>query len=222
MGIPYLHMPPHLPYNVLKVNRSRPVKLKMANSRRVSCLLRHSVTFKGLRPVLFACAIWLLSCSDDTKFVPIYDVPAEWQPFIERFEQEATARGVTLDITNIVIQYDGALDESLCGQCNSLSMDKRVQKIISINPTAVCWFTEEAKEAFIFHELGHCILGREHDPSLLPNDSPKSIMTPNNLIIYVGCQYPIDGDNTCDHRYRRTYYLDELFDPTTPVPDWGK
>lgn len=177
--------------------------------------------FIGMRLIVLTLAACLLSCSDKDEFKPVYDVPDDWQPYLDRFKAEAAARGRTIDITNLIIRNDDELDESHCGECNTLSLDPNVQKVIGVNPNTVCWFTEEAKEAFIFHELGHCVLGRDHDSSTLPGGSPKTIMIPNDLILYEGCQYPIDGDGSCDHRYRREYYIDELFDPSTPVPDWG-
>ncbi len=41
--------------------------------------------------------------------------------------------------------------------------------------------------------------------------------------LYTRCVYDIGGtNNNCDRRYRRQYYLDELFDENAPPPDWGK
>ncbi|MEO5977931.1 MAG: hypothetical protein ABIS36_10720 [Chryseolinea sp.] len=179
------------------------------------------LTAIGIRLIVLTLGAWFMSCSDKDEFKPALDVPTEWQPFLERFKTEAAARGRVINITNLIIRNDNKLDESHCGECNTVSLDPNVQKIIGVNPNTVCWFTDEAKEVFIFHELGHCILGRDHEGSSLPNGSPKSIMIPNDLILYEGCQYPIGGDGSCDHRERRAYYIDELFDPSTPVPGWA-
>lgn len=63
---------------------------------------------------------------------------------------------------------------------------------------------ESAREEIIFHELGHCILGRDHDNNMIKEYSvPKSIMYP-----YVfGFAF---------HEYRQ-YYTSELKNPQT---DW--
>ncbi|MEP7320203.1 MAG: hypothetical protein ABI921_15710 [Panacibacter sp.] len=101
-----------------------------------------------------------------------------------------------------------------------ISTQNNVQKIISINPRIKCWQNSLQLETLIFHEMGHCMLGREHDTNLMPRGYAKSIMYPNDITLYSPCVYPI-GDS-CNQLYRRAYYVDELFDTSTPLPDWGK
>lgn len=175
-----------------------------------------------MRSLSFIVILLLAGCSEKSEFTPVYDVPEEFQPFIEAFENEAALRGHSISITNLIIKYDNTIPDPYCGQCNSNSLDKNTQKIISINPGLNCWNSTEEEETLFFHELGHCILGREHDSSLLPNGDPKSIMIPNDLQLYGPCIYDIDPGSPCNERYKRPYYVDELFDPNTPVPEWGK
>ncbi len=82
----------------------------------------------------------------------------------------------------------------------------------------------EAREELVFHELGHCLLGRTaHRTSRLPNGEYASVMNGKESGLYSSCVYDIGGaNNGCDDRYKRTYYLDELFDENTPAPDWAK
>lgn len=161
----------------------------------------------------------IAGCSKD-EFKPVYDVPAEYQAFVTSFVKEASDRGYSMIITNLVINFDETIEAPHCAKCNSRSMDKNVQKIVSINPNLPCWFTIEQQEALVYHELGHCILGRAHDNTLLPNGDPKSIMNESDLGLYSSCVYPVDNE-PCDETFKRPYYLDELFDEKTPVPDWG-
>jgi len=165
-------------------------------------------------------SIYVSGCSKDDDFKPVYNVPPEYQPFIDAFIREAANRGFTLEINDLIINFDATIEEPHCAGCNSSSLEREVQKIISINPNIKCWFTEEEHEALIFHELGHCILGRLHDDSLLPNGELKSLMNANDLSVYSSCIYPVDNE-PCDETFKRPYYLDELFDEETPVPDWG-
>lgn len=174
-----------------------------------------------IKKILFIGVLAILGCTKQKDFSPIYNVPPEFQPNIDSFLNEAAARGHHFSINNLIIQYDSSLTPAYCGESNIISAENNVQKIISINPNLKCWENNEELEALIFHELGHCFLGRQHDNSLLPNGDPKSIMTAKDVSIYSPCIYNF-GDTTCDKRYRRTYYLDELFDPNTPVPKWGK
>ena len=68
------------------------------------------------------------------------------------------------------------------------------------------------KELLIFHELGHCILGRGHRNEKFPNDECISILD--------GKEEGFDCSNNYYSPSWRTYYLDELFDPFSPIPEW--
>lgn len=174
---------------------------------------------KATLSILIVLAI-VVSCDRD-EFKPIYNVPDEFQPFVESFIAEAAIRGHDIEIKNLVIEFDPNLGSVHCGKCNSNKLGEDIQKVISINSITKCWVFTEEYEALVFHELGHCILGRLHNSELLSSGDPKSIMVPNDVSLYSPCLYPI-GNDPCDYRYRRSYYLDELFNENTPVPDWGE
>ena len=165
-------------------------------------------------------SVFMTGCSKDNDVGLIYRVPLEYQTFVDTFLYEAALRGYSIEIKSLIINFDATLEEPHCAKCNSRSLNKRVQKIISINPNIQCWFTAEQQETLVFHELGHCILGRPHEDGRLPNGDFKSLMNANDLSPYSSCVYPVDNE-PCDDRYKRPYYLDELFDEKTPVPDWG-
>ena len=170
-----------------------------------------------LRKITIACLIIVLSCGKKSEFV--YSVPDEFKPVVNRFVTEAKARGRNISIDNLIIKYDATVSSVFCANSNVISSQNDVQKIIFVNPQ-VCWHNDAQLEALIFHELGHCILGRPHDNSLMPKGDPKTIMYPDDITLYSPCVYSIG--NPCDLTYRRPYYIDELFNPPTPVPDWAK
>jgi len=153
-------------------------------------------------------------------FEPVYDVPEDLQIHIDSFLEEAAMRGHEFTINNLIIEYDPELSFERCGTCNSDSELDNIQKVVKINPNCLITYNEQM-EALVFHELGHCFLGRQHNSDLLPNGDPKSIMIPNNYNVYAPCIYQI-GDEDCNFTFKRGYYLDELFDESTPVPDWAK
>src|SRR6185503_9958619 len=130
-----------------------------------------------LRKLLIACLIIIIGCNKESQF--IYEVPDEFEPIVKRFISEAKARGINITITNLIIKRDSTLSSVLCGMSNTISSVNNVQKIISI-AVPYCWQNEVQLEALIFHELGHCILGRQHDNSLMPKGDPKTIMYPDN------------------------------------------
>jgi len=172
------------------------------------------------KKICVVCIIIVYGCQDKNNFTPILNIPAEFQPCVDSFVAAAAQRGHSIIINNLIIKYDSSLSNIYCANSNVTSAQNDIQKIISLNPNIKCWQNSRQLETLIFHEMGHCILGREHDQTLLPNGDPKSIMYPDDITLYAPCSYPI-GDS-CNQLYKRDYYLDELFDPNTPVPDWGK
>jgi hypothetical protein len=166
-------------------------------------------------PVLI---LLIFSCEDE-DFSPVVDIPEDFKGDVAAFVYEAEQRGIILTIDNLIIKYDASVTGLACAKCNSASSTKDLQKIVSMrmNP---CYSDHVQRETLIFHELGHCLLGRGHTTDTLANGDPKSIMIPNDITLYGPCVYQIGGDD-CDKTYRRTYYLDELFDSKTAVPPWG-
>src|ERR1051326_8028692 len=134
-----------------------------------------------------------LSCSKNKQDpAVVYNVPPEFQTYVTRFIDEAAIRGHNIVISNLIIKYDSTLDNSFCAKSNIISADPNIQKIISINPKVQCYTYDEELETLIFHEMGHCILGRNHENSRLPNGDPKSIMIEDDLSLYSPCIYPLN------------------------------
>lgn len=63
------------------------------------------------------------------------------------------------------------------------------------------------REILLFHELGHCVLGRPHDDRMRDDGCPKSIMKSSLSDIDIIC-YALDRD----------YYIKELFIGSWSLP----
>lgn len=161
-----------------------------------------------------------LNCKKEENLEPVLDIHPDFQPIVDLFKTEAAQRGLEIKMDNLILRYDSDLTETICGQCNSLADLNRVQKEIRVNPDK-CWDHSQELEALIFHELGHCILLRSHIADTLPNGDPESMMVENNLTVYAPCKYVLDDPANCNNVHKREYYIDELFDPQTPIPDWA-
>ena len=173
-----------------------------------------------MRNILYLSAFLILTqCTSHDEPELIYEVSEEFQPIVEQFILEAGNRGFQYEINNLILRYDDELDPKFCCESNVISSNPNEQKIILINST-ICWVNDFQKEALIFHELGHCFLGRYHDESLLPNNDPKSMMVKDDISVYSPCVYAF-GDDDCNFTFKRTYYLDELFNEDTAIPDWA-
>jgi hypothetical protein len=166
-------------------------------------------------------AAFISSCDHNEPFEPEFYIHENFEGYVEAFIEEASIRGIDIEIDNLIIDYDSTLLSPYCGECNSHKRNVNFQKFIHVNPNISCWDHALQAEAFIFHELGHCILGRLHLEDTLPNGAPKSLMISDNISVYSPCVYQLDPNVECNFTYRRDYYIDELFDPETPVPEWA-
>jgi len=146
-------------------------------------------------------------CSEDE---PVYDVPPEFQTYVDRFIVEAAKYGQDIDFsdTGLSIQFRDAVDQETGGVClgnHQIEIEKFFWDDLS----------EFDKEGLIFHELGHCELGRPHRNDKLPNGEWASRMR--------GSPIP-DGDNAVINYAgsRLEYYRQEFFTNTsTAIPSWA-
>lgn len=149
-----------------------------------------------------------------------YRVPAELEPYVQRFRDEAVKRGKVVATDNLIIEFGQPSLNDACGEC-VLEAGKTPRIVLTKN--AICWqqVSPQERECLVFHELGHCLLKRSHVSTQFPNGAFVSLMNPDNRAVYATCPYPI-GNDDCDKRPRRDYYVDELFNADTPVPAWGR
>lgn len=167
----------------------------------------------------FGFLAFLLSCSGNDPQPLEYRIDNELMPYLETFLAEAGSRGLSFDPENLIMEF-GEPGEEICGE---YQLSTAGQRRIIIAKNAACWLTAptQNREALVFHELGHCLLLRSHRDDKLKSGDAASIMHSQNDGPYSPCSYDIGGDNDCNKMSRRSYYVDELFDPAAPVPDWG-
>jgi|GEM_PF-3225285 len=160
-----------------------------------------------------------ISCGTESGLQTI-EVGEDFQPYFELFEAEGKARGLEnlFSDQGIKIQF-GDPDvlvfgdpEFTAGYCDLVSSPP----IVNINKSLWDILNERNKEFIILHELGHCVLKRQHITDLLPNKEMKSIMTSGDF-------ENIEGNKVLNYSgFRKQYYLDELFDASVDSPQWAK
>ena len=158
-------------------------------------------------------AILFVACQGEVPEIKVYEVPAELQPYVDLFEQEAAKRGQNITIDNLRVLYEGdLLDGTAAGTCTYPHVDNPIPTI-RFDTASVNWTNNEySREILVFHELGHCVLNRRvHRDDNLPNGNYASIMRSTGSQLYGGAM----------NNFKRDYYLDELFDEETPAPDWA-
>jgi hypothetical protein len=159
-----------------------------------------------LFPLLILAAV-LTACQEDPIAPSVYNVPDIIQPYVDAFEQEASLRGISLNINNLQVEFATNLNSgTAAGLCDTFN------HVIKLDTTSTNWKNNlYTREILVFHELGHCVLKRGHRDDELPNGNLASIMRANGEQVYGG------GLN----EFKRQYYLDELFNVKAPAPDWA-
>ena len=138
------------------------------------------------------------ACAKDRIISENY-VDEDLDPYFERFVQEAALRGVDLqEALDLISGYIEEIEDgSVSGQCRHL-VDAPDKVVIDRDFWNVA--NDNRKEFLVFHELGHCMLGRSHLDTKDRNGMCVSIMH--------------SSSDACVNAYSystRSAYLDELF-----------
>lgn len=122
----------------------------------------------------------------ETAIVPM-DLPeshvdAELKPYVDAFREDARRFGRDYDEPDrLRVEYAGAIDgkvedKSEVGLCSKRSYERQmsgvVRRVHSVRILRSISDDRYAVERTVYHELGHCLLGLEHEDAL----SAKSIM----------------------------------------------
>lgn len=152
----------------------------------------------------------LQACQDPEEVNPVVSPPVkfpevdpELRPYFQRFEDEAAARGIQVDLTAAGIAgfIEEIDEENIAGQC---SYPRNRPNEVTVDKSFWVRGTDLFREFIVFHELGHCFLLRPHLEEALPSGACASLMR--------------SGNGTCLDNYHsgtRNYYIDELFDWNT-------
>jgi len=165
--------------------------------------LRNLVVWIGL--------LLIYSCSSEPgTSSPEIDLRPDFIPHVDQYIEEARERGRIVDFasTGLSIKFREEEDEESIGVCFL------GQYRIEINRPDWNDFSYNERERLIFHELGHCEIGRGHKNNILINDEWASIMRG------VPFEEDVMGPGVNYSGRRRLYYIDELFNPSTPAPEW--
>ena len=118
--------------------------------------------------VLLLALLLLTSCSH--KRAEIY-INAELQPYVDSFLIHGVNLGRPVYISSLIADF-GYTAEDDAGTC----YDDPVLPIITIDKLYWETLNPSAKEILMYHELGHCVLGRGHNLTLDDTQAPVSIM----------------------------------------------
>lgn len=117
--------------------------------------------------------------------------------YFEEFSEEGLLRGVSVDFEAAEIETAFVdLDGAIAAQC---SHSQESPNLLRLDFDVWNQYSEMERTFLIFHELGHCYLGRDHDDSKDSEGNCLSIMH--------------SGSSICNNTFEsnRATLLDELF-----------
>jgi hypothetical protein len=162
--------------------------------------LTHSISF-FVGAIAVCLLMSTLTCCMDFDPAIEYRCDPELQPYLDKFYQEAEARGVKINRENLLLRIEPQKNMTGAGHSRRCGC----QRVVLISDDSFDFFSEKwmskdsaayGLENVIFHELGHALLDRRHP------DYESLMQTGISYFVYAK-----DKD-------RRKLMLDELFDQT--------
>jgi hypothetical protein len=167
---------------------------------------------------IFSCVVFFLfsSCEKEDDAIR-HSIDYKLEPYLNRFLEEGIKRGKMVDISKnggLILEF-ADLTPPTIGLCYfskpvRVQIDRTYWEETTKSPNR-----ENLREEVVFHELGHGFLSRGHRNDVLQNNEWTSMM----------CGEPQTNGRSWNlnfNGYRKEYYLDELFNPKIPVPEWSK
>jgi hypothetical protein len=145
--------------------------------------------------------VFLSSCTKDKNQI----IADDFKIYVQRFFEEANKRGLPIKLEDNDLQIKFS---KLIGKNGTCFPQK---KLIEIDSVLWKQRSEFDKEWLIYHELGHCTLGRDHLVRALPHGECESIMSNSEGF---NCAINFSSESW------RKYYFDELFSQKLIVPSW--
>lgn len=121
---------------------------------------------------------------------------AGFESYVDAFQASSNAHGRNITVEELIIQFGTTASANADATCYRGGSE--TPKIV-VDPNRWEQMPEEQRTALLFHEMGHCVLNREHKSG--PMDSggcPGSVMNPYTL------------SATCFSGHR-DHYEEELF-----------
>ncbi|HAR41838.1 MAG TPA: hypothetical protein DCS07_04290 [Bdellovibrionales bacterium] len=121
--------------------------------------------------------LFLIGCGKELDHEPQLDL-GDFAPLVARFEQGSDQNGAVLKVLDLRIRFgkmDSPYDRGICeiipGETPTIILKKSAWDLL----------TEEEQEALLFHEMGHCVLRRNHNSEKTSKGVPVSLMYPYAL-----------------------------------------
>lgn len=123
--------------------------------------MKHIILVLG---VIVAIAAFLSSCSMFEE--PEFNIPSEFQPYVENFFKEAELRGFNIRTSNLQVIKEKDLSKNYSAKAMARNISKNKKQLTIVFDEDWANFNlknyPERVESVMFHELGHGVLKRDH------------------------------------------------------------
>jgi hypothetical protein len=160
---------------------------------------------KSLSRAFLILGLIALGCNENSENPENTEYP-DLRIYLDRFEEEAKARGYDFDLARVQAIYVDDIKVNgvtYCGYGYNNYDGSGLRRIEISKDCRWATLTDIQRENFIFHEIGHAFLNRGHDETRLCNGTPVSLMTTKADPFSI---YTEAGE-------KRDYYITELVDP---------
>lgn len=111
---------------------------------------------------IFATIACLAGCAPKNPHHPIVQIDPAFESYVDRFVGLSVVNGGPTRIEDLVIQFRPL--DGLIANCRT---DDGETPVISVDPAVWRALNETDQQNVIFHEMGHCVLRRLHQDSII-------------------------------------------------------
>lgn len=117
----------------------------------------------------------------------VVSIALPFQKYFVAFENDAITNNHFQQIDDLIIQFQSDMTSAWAGYCANQG-GVYATPTISVNTLYWTNLSNDQQQALIYHEMGHCVLNREHKTTMW-NTVPDSIMYPSVLRAGLLTQY---------------------------------
>jgi hypothetical protein len=148
--------------------------------------------------IFVAFAIMLLGCS--REHVKVVSIDPAFQGYVNDFVSDAATVGVHIVIDDLIVEFTNQLTSETLGECQFGNANQTPIIIID----AQDWPGESTtyQKVVLYHELGHCILNRQH---VFTGTILQSYCSATSIM------WPYIENETNMYTENWTWYIQEMF-----------
>ena len=155
---------------------------------------------------VFVLFLFLSACGGLFEGPPVVSIEPALQEYVDNFLVEGASRGHPIQITDLIVRFSPDLGDNVLGECWTGGSSTPT---IYISMRYWPYETVVYRRIIMFHELGHCVLNREHE---LTGRIRNGYCTPSSIM------WPYIIDETNMYLTNWNDYMVELFTGVSTGP----